>query len=96
MRRRSSTARLSIRLSENIQAVRADRPVRVPTVLTPEEVKGVIGDVEYAAVGGEAVVWQRVAFDRGLRLRVQDLDFEMKQLTVRDGKGAKDRYTRKG
>ena len=24
----------------------------------------------------------------GLRLRVQDLDFEMKQLTVRDGKGA--------
>ena len=29
----------------------------------------------------------------GLRLRVQDLDFEMKQLTVRDGKGAKDRFT---
>jgi integrase len=28
-----------------------------------------------------------------LRLRVQDLDFEMKQLTVRDGKGAKDRFT---
>ena len=24
---------------------------------------------------------------------MQDLDFEMKQLTVRDGKGAKDRYT---
>jgi integron integrase len=29
----------------------------------------------------------------GLRLRVQDLDFEMRQLTVRNGKGAKDRYT---
>jgi integron integrase len=28
-----------------------------------------------------------------LRLRVQDLDFEMKQITIRDGKGAKDRYT---
>ena len=27
---------------ENIQAVRADRPVRVPTVLTPDEVKRVI------------------------------------------------------
>ena len=27
---------------ENIQAVRADRPVRMPTVLTPEEVKQVI------------------------------------------------------
>ena len=28
---------------ENIQAVRADRPVRVPTVLTPDEVGRVIG-----------------------------------------------------
>jgi hypothetical protein len=28
-----------------------------------------------------------------LRLRVKDLDFEMHQLTVRDGKGFKDRYT---
>ena len=28
-----------------------------------------------------------------LRLRVQDIDFGMKQITVRDGKGAKDRYT---
>jgi len=28
-----------------------------------------------------------------LRLRVKDLDFEMRQLTVRDGKGSKDRYT---
>jgi integron integrase len=28
-----------------------------------------------------------------LRLRVQDVDFEMKQITVRDGKGAKDRFT---
>jgi integron integrase len=29
----------------------------------------------------------------GRRLRVQDVDLEMKQVTVRDGKGAKDRYT---
>ncbi len=29
----------------------------------------------------------------GLRLRVQNLDFAMEQLTVHDGKGAKDRYT---
>src|SRR5438128_1768964 len=28
-----------------------------------------------------------------LRLRVKDLDFEMKQLTVRDGKGGLGRYT---
>ena len=28
-----------------------------------------------------------------LRLRVKEVDFAMKQITVRDGKGAKDRVT---
>ena len=47
-----------------------------------------------------APIWLvKLLHGSGLRLseelgrRVQDLDFEMKQLTVRDGKGAKDRYT---
>ena len=79
---------------ENIQAVRADRPVRVPTVLTPEEVGRVI-----AAMSGTPQLVVKLLYGsglrlmEGLRLRVQDLDFEMKQLTVRDGKGAKDRFT---
>jgi integron integrase len=79
---------------ENIQAVRADRPVRVPTVLTPEEVKRVI-----EAMSGTTQLVAKLLYGsglrllEGLRLRVQDLDFEMKQLTVRDGKGAKDRFT---
>jgi integron integrase len=79
---------------ENVQAVRADRPVRVPTVLTPEEVKRVL-----AGMTGIPQLVARLLYGSGLRLlealrlRVQDLDFEMKQLTVRDGKGAKDRYT---
>jgi integron integrase len=79
---------------ENVQAVRADRPIRVPVVLTPEEVKRVLG-----ALAGTPQLVARLLYGsglrllEGLRLRVQDLDFEMKQLTVRDGKGAKDRYT---
>ena len=79
---------------ENIQAVRADRPVRLPTVLTPEEVKTVI-----AAMSGVPQLVVKLLYGSGLRLmealrlRVQDLDFGMKQLLVRDGKGAKDRYT---
>ena len=78
---------------ENIQAVRADRPVRVPTVLTPEEVRRVIG-----AMSGTPQLVVKLLYGsglrllEGLRLRVKDLDFEMKQLTVRDGKGAKDRF----
>ncbi len=79
---------------ENVQAVRASRPIRVPTVLTPEEVKQVI-----FAMSGTAQLVVKLLYGsglrllEGLRLRVQDLDFQMKQLTVRDGKGAKDRYT---
>jgi integron integrase len=79
---------------QNIQAVRADRPVRVPVVLTPEEAKQVI-----VAMKGTPQLVVKLLYGSGLRLmealrlRVKDLDFEMKQLTVRDGKGSKDRYT---
>ena len=79
---------------DNIQAVRADRPARLPVVLTPEEVKKVI-----SAMSGTPQLVVKMLYGSGLRLmealrlRVKDVDFGMKQLTVRDGKGAKDRYT---
>jgi len=78
----------------NIDAVRADRPARVPVVLTVEEARQVI-----MAMAGTTQLVVKLLYGSGLRLlealrlRVQDLDFGMKQLTVRDGKGAKDRYT---
>ncbi|MCT0219231.1 integron integrase [Synechococcus sp. CS-1329] len=62
--------------------VRARTRKRLPVVLTPEEVRAVLERMD----GVEALV-------AGLRLRVQDLDFSRKQLTVRDGKGSKDRRT---
>ena len=77
-----------------IESVRATRPARVPTVLTPEEAKRVI-----TVMSGTTQLVVKLLYGSGLRLlealrlRVHDLDFEMKQLTVRDGKGAKDRYT---
>jgi integron integrase len=78
----------------NVQAVRADRPARVPVVMTVEEVKRVI-----CGMSGTPQLVVKLLYGSGLRLmealrmRVKDLDFEMKQLTVRDGKGAKDRFT---
>jgi integron integrase len=78
---------------ENVQAVRADRPARVPVVLTVEEV----GQVLQAITGTPQIV-VKLLYGSGLRLmealrlRVQDLDFKMRQLTIRDGKGTKDRY----
>jgi integron integrase len=79
---------------DDIQAVRADRPVRVPVVLTKDETRRVI-----LAMSGTTQLVVKLLYGsglrllEGLRLRVQDLDLEMKQVTVRDGKGAKDRYT---
>src|SRR5258708_21959908 len=79
---------------ENVEAVRADRPVRVPVVLTVEEARQVI-----FAMAGVPQLVVKLLYGSGLRLlealrlRVQDVDFGMKQITVRDGKGAKDRLT---
>jgi integron integrase len=79
---------------DSIQAVRADRPVRVPVVLTKDETRRVI-----LAMSGMTQLVVKLLYGSGLRLlealrlRVQDVDLEMKQVTVRDGKGAKDRYT---
>ena len=78
----------------NVQAVRADRPARVAVVLTVEEVKQVLG-----GMSGTSLLVVKLLYGsglrllEGLRLRIKDLDFEMKQLTVRDGKGSKDRYS---
>jgi integron integrase len=79
---------------EEVSAVRADRPVRVPVVLTPEEVKQAI-----TGMSGPPQLVVKLLYGgglrlmEGLRLRVHDVDFGMKQVVIRDGKGAKDRYT---
>jgi integron integrase len=79
---------------EGIDAVRADRPVRVPVVLTLEETRQVL-----RAMSGVPQLVAKLLYGsglrlmEGLRLRVQDLDLGMKRVTVRDGKGSKDRFT---
>ncbi|HEX6638568.1 MAG TPA: integron integrase [Steroidobacteraceae bacterium] len=73
---------------------RAKRPVRVPTVLTREEVARLLG-----AMNGTKWLMASLLYGAGLRLReclklrVKDLDFGYRQIVVRDGKGAKDRVT---
>jgi integron integrase len=73
---------------------RAKKPQRLPTVLTVREVNEVLGKLE-----GTIGLMVRLLYGTGMRLmecvrlRVKDVDFEMRQITVRDGKGAKDRVT---
>jgi integrase len=68
---------------ENVQAVRAKRPIRVPKVLTPEEVRRVIG-----AMSGTPQLVVKILYGsglrlmEGLRLRVQDLDVEYRVCTT--------------
>jgi len=74
--------------------VRAHKPQRLPVVLTEEEVRSVLQRLE----GSEALA-AGLLYGSGLRLmealrrRVHDLDFNRQELTVRNGKGGKDRRT---
>ena len=73
---------------------RAKRPVRLPTVLSVPEVEALL-----AELSGGAWLMAGLLYGAGLRhfeclrLRVKDLDFNYRQLLVRDGKGQKDRVT---
>jgi integron integrase len=74
--------------------VRAKKPTKLPVVLTREEVKAVLQQLA-------APSWLMASLLYGaglrlmecLRLRIKDIDFATRQLTVREGKGMHDRVT---
>jgi integron integrase len=76
------------------EVVRAKKPQRLPTVLSRQEVKAVL-----ARTDGTPGLMLQLLYGTGMRLmecarlRVKDVDFGMSQITVRDGKGGKDRVT---
>ncbi len=74
--------------------VRAKKPVRLPVVLTREEVRRVLDLLEgtHGLIAG-LLYGSGLRLLEALRLRVKDLDFAQGQLIVRDGKGQKDRVT---
>jgi len=72
----------------------AKKPSRVPVVLTKEEVKYILGELKDTNwLIGNLLYGSGLRLMEALRLRVKDLDFGYRQITVRDGKGAKDRFT---
>ena len=74
--------------------VRAKRPQRVPVVLARSEVAGLLRRMD-----GTPRLMCSLIYGAGLRLlecarlRVKDVDLDRGELTVRDGKGRKDRVT---
>ncbi|HVS82783.1 MAG TPA: integron integrase [Pyrinomonadaceae bacterium] len=77
---------------ENLE--RAKKPDRLPVVMTEGEVRHTLAHLD-----GRNWLMAALLYGAGLRLmecvrlRVKDVDFEYRQITVRDGKGAKDRVT---
>jgi len=73
---------------------RAKRPVRLPVVLNRDEVRKI-----FSRLHGTYRLMAGLLYGSGLRLmecvrlRVKDVDFAYARITVRDGKGAKDRVT---
>jgi integron integrase len=85
---------LRVSLEAGMEFERAKRPQRLPVVLTQEEVKRLL-----AAVAPSLQLPVRILYGSGLRLmellrlRIKDVDVARRQITVRGGKGDKDRVT---
>lgn len=85
---------LGIKLPWMENVVRAKRAAKLPVVLSKGEVAGLLRQLS-----GRQWLMAGVLYGSGLRLmeclrlRVKDVDFARNELTVRDGKGGKDRRT---
>jgi integron integrase len=74
--------------------VRAKKPKRLPVAFTPEEAIAIIEQLQgVRRLMGLQLYGGGLRLMECLRLRVKDLDFERLQVTVREGKGKKDRVT---
>ena len=73
---------------------RSKRKKMLPTVLSVNEVRDILSKMH-----GTPLLMAELIYGTGLRvtecmqLRIKDIDFEMKTITVRHGKGGKDRIT---
>lgn len=81
-------------LDKEINAVRAAKKLHIPVVMTRDEVRQILQLME-----GTPQLIVKLLYGSGLRvieavrLRVKDVDYQMKQIVVRSGKGAKDRIS---
>lgn len=85
---------LDLPIADDLEPVRSKKPVRLPVVLSQNEVADLLG-----AMKGVNALLAKLMYGGGLRvmevlrLRVQDIDFANGYLMVKDGKGGKDRTT---
>jgi len=77
-----------------VGVIRARKPKRLPVVMTRDEVRAVLDRLT-----GDKQLMASLMYGAGLRLmeclrlRVKDIDFSRNEITIRDGKGGKDRIS---
>lgn len=77
---------------DSLEFARSQRPQRLPVVLSQDEMARVL-----KTLSGGYILLGHLMYGTGMRLmelirlRVQDIDFDYRQIVVRDGKGKKDR-----
>ena len=85
---------LKVPLDKEINSVRATKKVNIPVVMTREETAKLISAMEGSAqLASKLMYGSGLRISEAVRLRVQDIDQKMKTITVRSGKGNKDRVT---
>jgi integron integrase len=81
-------------LSQFVDLVHAKRPSRLPVVFTPDEIRTILLQLDGVTwIMGQLLYGAGLRVMECVRLRVKDVDFGYRQITVRDGKGQKDRVT---
>lgn len=85
---------LELKLPWMDDVVRAKRPRRLPSVLSQDEVRALLElMLGRSRVLAALLYGTGMRLMEGLRLRIKDVDFDRREILVRDGKGGKDRRT---
>ena len=73
---------------------KASKPKRIPAVLSKQEVERLLSNIDGSYHLAVSIMYgSGLRLMECLRLRIKDIDFERRQITVRGGKGNKDRST---
>lgn len=76
------------------EVVRAKKPSRLPVVLTVDEVQEILAKLDETPwLIASLLYGTGMRLMEAVRLRVKDVDFGRREITIRDGKGQKDRMT---
>ena len=76
------------------EIVGAKSPRRLPVVLTPSQVRALLHELSGTmGLVASLLYGTGMRLLEGLRLRVKDIEFERREIVIRDGKGGKDRVT---